>query len=1119
MGNKKVLDKDGLQTIWNIIKDNFISKKEGLEYPLYVKWKDSKNTLHDYVYNGTIPTVEGGNSLDFSDGVYYATTSTTATRVSNALTMHTAGGDITYNGHEKIEVNIPDQINITYNELVNLKYNSELIPGAKYRIIDYTTTTATGGSSSAGHDFDIIVEALNNYTLSEDAQAACRDGYDEENRIQELFVNTDVNNWSDKSNSSDVIPAKIAELVKATETISFQQYTRTCQSDGVVKITFVGTANYGGGDENIKGVGAALFRNGQLVALDYGLNKSEYILQIPGGSSNTQYIIKFYALGDIATLNSGVCGAKAEEFAGDYFKKSLLSSWIVKYSLENNNNRFAWAVTNGSGKGVIYYLKDEYDNVATFDFKNIKFNGKYVFNYNVNNTNYDGSVLYGKFCHNNIIGGDFSSASNYYMGLPEITFENTSANSSCYSNEVDADNWRVKFGNGCYNNKVYTQCDNITFNNGCNSNIVCSNSKTITFGNNCYSNKVDSYCENITFSANCSGNILGNYCKNTTFGDTCSNNVIGSLCESNSFGSSCKSNTLETSCISNRFGNNCLSNELGYNCNNNVFEANCKYNKLLEACSTNNFGEGCVLNVFDAECNNNSLGGGSSSNKFGYNCDSNEFSTNCSCNMFGNSCSSNRFYESSCNNVLGNNCTNIKHIDTAENPELNTNFKLNEFGDNCTNIKAGYNVIGNKFGNDCSGIILHDNCKYNTFGNQCYVNTVNVWPYVSTFELFSSCVSNTFGDNCYNIKLGANCSYNRFGENCYIIQYDANNNYNMLDSECHEVFMSSGCNTNIIGPNCRLLYFGQNCISNVLESPCLDITLNNSCECNHFHSACNTITLGGNSSFNMFSQYCTDITTGQYCQSNIFEQYASKHTLGQYYIRCTYGRSTTDCSLLSNTDNILNYCQLIKFADGCKYIKLKSSASDINGSLSSYIKSIHVDSEIVGSASSYKTINLTGNTIRNRQAVTTIITDSAGNIKQFYLADTLNDVSSAITNLNTSVANINETLENIANNPSTNTFSTAWPSDNILQLNTQYILTSGGSTGYTIGGFSEIPTGTSATVSIFVQNSNIKISSSLKNIYWAYETEPSTVQDSYEVILTAYNIGTETIYIGTWTRY
>ena len=55
-----------------------------------------------------------------------------------------------------------------------------------------------------------------------------------------------------------------------------------------------------------------------------------------------------------------------------YFEGNKLEHWEIKYCIHNDTSRFAWADTE-NGKGVIYYMKDEFNNEAWYDFKNIQF--------------------------------------------------------------------------------------------------------------------------------------------------------------------------------------------------------------------------------------------------------------------------------------------------------------------------------------------------------------------------------------------------------------------------------------------------------------------------------------------------------------------------------------------------------------------------------------------------------------------------------------------------------------------------------------------------------------------------------------------------------------------------
>lgn len=55
----------------------------------------------------------------------------------------------------------------------------------------------------------------------------------------------------------------------------------------------------------------------------------------------------------------------------DYFANQNLGAWQVNYCFDNDTKRFPQA--SSSGKGFIYYLKDEYGNEACYDFKNALF--------------------------------------------------------------------------------------------------------------------------------------------------------------------------------------------------------------------------------------------------------------------------------------------------------------------------------------------------------------------------------------------------------------------------------------------------------------------------------------------------------------------------------------------------------------------------------------------------------------------------------------------------------------------------------------------------------------------------------------------------------------------------
>lgn len=79
-------------------------------------------------------------------------------------------------------------VETTYLELRDKRDAGQLTPGAYYRITDYKTITSQKNTQSAEHPFDVVVLALDEQTLSEDAYAIQREG-------DEYFANARLNAW------------------------------------------------------------------------------------------------------------------------------------------------------------------------------------------------------------------------------------------------------------------------------------------------------------------------------------------------------------------------------------------------------------------------------------------------------------------------------------------------------------------------------------------------------------------------------------------------------------------------------------------------------------------------------------------------------------------------------------------------------------------------------------------------------------------------------------------------------------------------------------------------------------------------------------------------------------
>ena len=139
--------------------------------------------------------------------------------------------------------------------------------------------------------------------------------------------------------------------------------------------------------------------------------------------------------------------AKASKISGNqYYANSDLDSWIIYFTTK----KYSW-VGDGS-TGTIYYLKDEWDNVANFDFKNILVNGEYLLQ-DINGD--DMSVSQLSLCRDNrvITSGQVSTLNKIH--LKQIT----EGNEVKYNN-IDSTNTNI-IVSGEFNT-IYSDCSNIT---------------------------------------------------------------------------------------------------------------------------------------------------------------------------------------------------------------------------------------------------------------------------------------------------------------------------------------------------------------------------------------------------------------------------------------------------------------------------------------------------------------------------------------------------------------------------------------------------------------------------------------------------------------------------------
>ena len=231
-----------------------------------------------------------------------------------------------------------------------------------------------------------------------------------------------------------------------------------------------------------------------------------------------------------------------------YFSHSNLTSWKLNYSLNNDTTRFFWA-DETNGKGVIYYMKDEFGNEAPYDFKNIQFkrNSEWL---NENNdwknavlSTFNGTELWlYTFSYYDISLGIIDDSLTVYPTAPQHY---------AYNNIIK-EYYRINDGKLELNNIVFVSTSESPYHN--NINYGCNN---LIFGNNCYNNTLGVHANNNIIGNNFYLNNVGSGFKNNKIYNTNKNAKV----YSNIFLNDCQNNVFPRQFISNICGDNFIGND------------------------------------------------------------------------------------------------------------------------------------------------------------------------------------------------------------------------------------------------------------------------------------------------------------------------------------------------------------------------------------------------------------------------------------------------------------------------------------------------------------------------------------------------------------------------------
>ena len=472
---------------------------------------------------------------------------------------------------------------VTYSELLQMVNEATLIPGTFYRITDYTTVVAVSERfMSAGHQFDIIVQALSANTISEDASAISHEG--------ETYFNEDVPFYS--GDVCKMWKLKYTLINDATK-YDWVNTQHNVQKKGVIyymKDEWGNEAPY-----DFKNI---MFRRRKVTSLDPTYFYDDPYGSVAGSVKPTSG--RPYALGYIYDENIFPYGAILSETDEWYYTFSGIAvntytSWTIQEQYVEISNA-DYANLNSYEQGL-YIAKDAESYAMVTDYRNLTDDDYQAISANLENIAYDnklsitdytiydmsthpqyyfeemlgrpsefmketcaGNIIRESWSYDNIEGiysrKRFRLPENVFIGFPNKVIEATREVVNEYEDPEDP---------GTMLQETTTVTENVWLNNK-PCNIV---SNTIGYGS--FLNTFAGDSENNVFEENCSGNILCENASNNHFGVYCYSNILGLRSCGNSLGANSYDNNFGVDCNYNTTGKEFRGNVLNYNSNYNTF--------------------------------------------------------------------------------------------------------------------------------------------------------------------------------------------------------------------------------------------------------------------------------------------------------------------------------------------------------------------------------------------------------------------------------------------------------------------------------------------------------------------------------------------------------------------
>lgn len=441
---------------------------------------------------------------------------------------------------EDLELAVNNLVEITWQELKDLRDNSALVPGRQYRIIDYVTTTVQEGTRSAGHQFDIIVQALDEKTLSENVHACLHEGdtYFANSKLEAWKLKYCLDNdtsrfgWADEVNGKGVIYRMIDEynndLPYDFKNIQFKRYD-------LRGLQLIEGPYYGSHLDSLKN------------AYQTAMNLSTFhILQISSKpiTNVDPETIDEYLEGTGYTSSDGTFASIDDpEFYGDPGLFVLL-----------NDSNYYW----------VYTFNEQLTDMSTMtiDASLLEVN-KISNNFIPFSTSLKDNVFVGNSCYSNTFGD--------YCGSNTIGsyFYNNAVGNNFYNNAIESNFYDNTIGNDFSGNIIRNHFNNNTIRKKFSDNIIGNHFSSNIIGNDFRSNVIATYVSNNTIGNNFNyntvkssfyGNTVGEYFSSNTVGINFSDNIIG-----NDFRDNIIRNDFKYNIVGNYFSYNAIGSYFYYN--------------------------------------------------------------------------------------------------------------------------------------------------------------------------------------------------------------------------------------------------------------------------------------------------------------------------------------------------------------------------------------------------------------------------------------------------------------------------------------------------------------------------------------------------------------------------